>query len=146
MSKFEYRVVPAPAKGVKVKGLKTPEARFAHVLEELMNELGAEGWEYQRTDTLPSIERAGLTGSTTQWRHVLVFRREIVKSFEVSDIPQDFPSPPVPAPLPETRAEPPLSRAGEEADITRLHGNDAPRTPRFPPMGYRRRNDTSSEG
>jgi hypothetical protein len=40
-----------------------------------MNDLGAEGWEYQRTDTLPCEERQGLTGKTTQFRHVLIFRR-----------------------------------------------------------------------
>ncbi len=75
MSAYEYRVIPAPAKGAKAKGVKTPEDRFAHALQELMNEMGAEGWEYQRAETLPSTERAGLTGSTTNWRHVLVFRR-----------------------------------------------------------------------
>lgn len=84
MARFEYRVVPAPEKGVKAKGAKTPEARFAHALEELMNEMGAEGWEYQRADTLPSTERSGLTGSTTQWRHVLVFRRKITQDAEMT--------------------------------------------------------------
>lgn len=60
---------------MKAKGVKTPEARFALALQETMNEMGAEGWEYQRAETLPSVERTGLTGSTTNWRHVLVFRR-----------------------------------------------------------------------
>ena len=55
--------------------MKTPEARFSNALEQMMNELAAEGWEYQRAETLPSIERSGLTGSTTEWRNVLVFRR-----------------------------------------------------------------------
>lgn len=40
-----------------------------------MNDMGAQGWEYQRAETLPSIERSGLTGSTTEWRNLLVFRR-----------------------------------------------------------------------
>ncbi|MEY8801000.1 DUF4177 domain-containing protein [Leisingera sp. XS_AS12] len=77
MQAFEYKVVPAPAKGTKAKGIKTPEARFAHTIELLMNELAAEGWEYQRAELLPSEERAGLTGSTTNWRNVLVFRRPV---------------------------------------------------------------------
>ena len=55
--------------------MKTPEARFSNALERMMNELAAEGWEYQRAETLPSIERSGLTGSTTEWRNVLVFRK-----------------------------------------------------------------------
>jgi hypothetical protein len=77
MAQYEYRVVPAPAKGEKAKGVKTPQARFALALESLMNQMAAEGWEYLRADMLPSEERQGLTGSTTNWRNVLVFRREI---------------------------------------------------------------------
>ncbi len=77
MARYEYQVVPAPSKGVKAKGVKSAEARFAHALETLMNEMGSDGWEYQRADTLPSVERSGLTGSTTNWRHVLVFRRAL---------------------------------------------------------------------
>lgn len=75
MSEYEYRVVPAPARGVKAKGVRSAEARFSLALEQLMNEMGGEGWEYQRAETLPSIERSGLTSSTTEWRNVLVFRR-----------------------------------------------------------------------
>lgn len=75
MPRYEYKVVPAPAKGLKGKGVKGAEARFSHGLQELMNGLAGYGWEYQRAETLPSIERAGLTGSTTEWRNVLVFRR-----------------------------------------------------------------------
>lgn len=75
MPRFEYSVVPAPTKGQKAKGVKGPEARFAHALSELMNRMASEGWEYQRAETLPSIERAGLTSTTTEWRNVLVFRR-----------------------------------------------------------------------
>lgn len=75
--KYEYKVVPAPAKGTKAKGVKTPEARFANSIELLMNDMAAEGWEYQRAELLPSEERSGLTGSTTNWRNVLVFRRTL---------------------------------------------------------------------
>lgn len=75
MPTFEYKVVPAPTKGRKGKGIRGAEARFSHALEELMNELASDGWEYQRAETLPSVERAGLTGTTTAWRNLLVFRR-----------------------------------------------------------------------
>lgn len=75
---YEYKVVPAPAKGVKAKGVKTGEARFALAIEQSINDLAAEGWEYQRTDVLPSEERQGLTGSATHWRNLMVFRREIL--------------------------------------------------------------------
>ncbi len=75
MDQYEYRVIPAPDRGVKAKGVKTPEARFGLAVERLLNEMAAEGWEYQRAETLPSVERSGLTSSTTQWRNILVFRR-----------------------------------------------------------------------
>lgn len=73
--KYEYKVIPAPARGQKAKGIKGPEGRFANALEIEMNRLGAEGWEYLRADTLPNEERSGLTGSSTNYRSVLVFRR-----------------------------------------------------------------------
>ena len=75
MPRYEYKVVPAPTKGLKTKGVRTAEARFAHAVQELMNGLSGYGWEYLRAETLPSLERSGLTGSTTEWRNVLVFRR-----------------------------------------------------------------------
>jgi hypothetical protein len=75
MPRYEYKVVPAPTKGLKAKGVKGAEARFSHAIQELMNGLAGDGWEYQRAETLPSIERAGLTSTTTEWRNLLVFRR-----------------------------------------------------------------------
>lgn len=75
MPRYEYKVVPAPNKGLKGKNVKGAEARFSHALQELMNGLSGYGWEYQRAETLPSIERSGIAGSTTEWRNVLVFRR-----------------------------------------------------------------------
>ncbi len=75
MTTYEYRVIPAPAKGRKAQGVKGADARFAHALQEVMNEQAADGWEYQRSDILPSEERQGLTSSHTVYRSVLVFRR-----------------------------------------------------------------------
>ena len=75
MTGFEYKVVPAPMRGLKAKGVKGSPARFANALETVMNDLGADGWEYQRTDTLPVEERQGLTGKTTSFQNMLVFRR-----------------------------------------------------------------------
>ena len=77
MERFEYKVVPAPVQGKKSKGVKGTSGRFALALETLMNELGAEGWEYVRADTLPCEERSGLTGRTTTFQNMLVFRRTV---------------------------------------------------------------------
>lgn len=77
MPRFEYKVVPAPSKGEKAKGVKSQEGRFARAIETSLNTLAADGWEYVRAELLPSDERSGLTGSTVNWRNVLVFRRQV---------------------------------------------------------------------
>jgi hypothetical protein len=76
MGSYEYKVIPAPARGRRGRGISGAEGRFAHSLEIVMNEMAAEGWEYQRAETLPSEERAGLTAAQTVFRYVLVFRRK----------------------------------------------------------------------
>ncbi|MGR3433716.1 MAG: DUF4177 domain-containing protein [Shimia sp.] len=105
MADFEYKVVPAPTRSAKsakskglnglggldglkgiVKGAKTTEGRFAQTLEGLMNELGAEGWEYVRADTLPVEERQGLTQKVTTYQNMLVFRRAKTSEIVTFDV------------------------------------------------------------
>ncbi|WP_299685562.1 DUF4177 domain-containing protein [uncultured Tateyamaria sp.] len=97
MAGWEYKVVPAPTKGRKGKGVKGAEGRFAFALETLMNEMGAEGWEFQRAETLPSIERSGLTSTTTEWRNMMVFRRAV--SAPMDDFEPELLAAPDPVPL-----------------------------------------------
>lgn len=94
MQTYEYRVVPAPKRAEKVKGIRATQDRFAHALTLMMNDLGREGWDYLRADTLPCEERVGLTGRTTVFQHMLVFRRPLapVEDAAVAAIP--------PAPVP----------------------------------------------
>ncbi|MDO5756063.1 MAG: DUF4177 domain-containing protein [Rhodobacterales bacterium] len=75
MAHYDYRAIPAPTKGEKIQGVKAPEARFAQTVEGLLNAQAAEGWEYMRSDVLPSDERAGLTSTQTIYRTLLIFRR-----------------------------------------------------------------------
>lgn len=77
MQRYEFKVIPAPRRGEKARGVKTSEDRFALALTNLMNELGAEGWDYVRADSLPCEERSGFTGTKTTFQNVLVFRRAI---------------------------------------------------------------------
>ena len=77
MTRYEYKVVPAPRKGRKGKGIKGNEGRFAFAIQELMNQHASAGWEFQRAETLPSDERQGLTSSHTVYRDLLVFRRPL---------------------------------------------------------------------
>ncbi len=82
MQRFEYRVIPAPRRGEKARGVKTTEDRFALALTGLMNRLGAEGWDYVRADALPCEERVGLTGTKTVYQNMLVFRRVLAAGAE----------------------------------------------------------------
>ncbi|MFM7335944.1 MAG: DUF4177 domain-containing protein [Tabrizicola sp.] len=77
MQRFEFKVIPAPKRGEKARGVKTTEDRFALALTNLMNQLGAEGWDYVRADSLPCEERSGFTSTKTTFQNVLVFRRVI---------------------------------------------------------------------
>lgn len=77
MSAFEYQVVPAPRKGKAGKGVKGAQSKFAFAITELMNEMGSQGWEYMRADTLPCEERQGLTSKTVKYHSMLVFRRSL---------------------------------------------------------------------
>lgn len=86
MTHFEYKVVPAPAKGRKAKGVRRSEDKFAFAVQEMMNELGRDGWEFWRSETLPHEERTGLTTVNTTYRSVMVFRKPA--SSESDDVPR----------------------------------------------------------
>lgn len=77
MIPYQYKVIPAPTRGLRSKGVKGADGKFAYALETVMNQMGAQGWEFQRSETLPSEERAGLTSKTTVFRNVLVFRKPL---------------------------------------------------------------------
>ncbi|MFD1795840.1 DUF4177 domain-containing protein [Paracoccus aurantiacus] len=77
MSRFEYTATPAPIRSEKAKSAKTPAERYALTLTDEINRMAADGWEYLRTETLPSEERSGLTGRTTLFHNLLIFRRPV---------------------------------------------------------------------
>lgn len=90
---FEYRVIPAPRKGEKAKGVRSGEGRFALAMSRLFNHMGAQGWEFVRADTLPAEERVGLTGTEVRYHALLVFRRALAPAQpvvvqQVIDAPQ----------------------------------------------------------
>ncbi len=124
MPRFEYKVVPAPSKGQKAKGVKSQEGRFARAIETTLNDLAADGWEYVRAELLPSDERSGLTGSTVNWRNVLVFRRQVETDIDVLHprpvlAPAPFDEPPIftaDPPLEAVEDSPRLSLVTEEPE------------------------------
>ncbi|WP_392338778.1 DUF4177 domain-containing protein [Loktanella salsilacus] len=75
MVHYDYKVVPAPKRGEKAKGLRAAEDRYALALTNALNAQAALGWEYQRTETLPAEEREGLLGKATVYQNMMVFRR-----------------------------------------------------------------------
>ncbi len=90
---YEYRVIPAPRRAIKAKSIPDGDERFAFTLAQTMNEMGRDGWEYVRADTLPMDERAGLAGTKTSFMNMLVFRRVIVRnSLAIDPANEDFDS------------------------------------------------------
>jgi len=77
MDRYEYRVMPAPTKAKRGAYMRGAAQRFADRLEQIFNDMGNEGWEYVRTDTLPNEQRSGMTSTTITYRNMLVFRRVI---------------------------------------------------------------------
>ncbi len=104
MPSHEYRVVPSPKRGIRARGARRPEDRFARAVEAEMNRMAADGWEFVRSDTLPHEHKPGwFRRPITLFQTVLVFRRA-----KASDAPHAVPRtaptampPPVVAPHPE---------------------------------------------
>jgi len=133
VEKFEYKVIPAPTKASKVKGLKRGEDKFAASLAAILNEQGAEGWQYQRTDTLPVESRAGLTSHSTAFHNMLIFRRvinEVGREAHVEITPE---TPPVsaadamPEPIIKAPVEPIMEPAMPEKRTAETSGTKAPK-------------------
>lgn len=76
MTSFDYKVVPAPRRARKIKGVKSAEELFAMTLAEAINEVARQGWEYVRTESLVAEGPAGWfrRGSSSE-QTVMIFRR-----------------------------------------------------------------------
>jgi len=114
---YEYKVVPAPRRGVKAKGVKSNEERFAFAIETVMNDLAKDGWDYVRTDILPAEEREGLMGKTTVFQNLMVFRRGLETALEAPTVAAAFAEPEIENPQPqEPIDETPPSPAPERVE------------------------------
>jgi hypothetical protein len=118
MSFYEYKVVPAPERATKVRGLKGAPL-FAHGLETLMNELAQDGWEYLRAESLPEEEKKGLMGGReTVVRNILVFRRELYFEDNTEEAPLAQAAPPLTLSRRADPEEPARADPQVEADAT----------------------------
>lgn len=141
MTRYIYKVIPAPSKGRKSPGVKGAEARFAHGLEEAMNEMAAEGWEYLRADILPSEERQGLTSTATVYRSVLVFRRPAEEERVEAKRPRAERTEPVAPSRPPEAPETIRPAAPANLPEPAVHRETTPEEPRFrrmPPLTAQR--------
>lgn len=125
MKHYEYIAIPAPMRSGKAKNAKTPSERYAVTLTDSINQMANTGWEYLRAETLPSEERSGLTGRTTLFHNLLIFRRPVVKMDSVLTQSTDtYPSsaePPRPdnqEPAKAKRIEPTIAKAPPAPEIT----------------------------
>ena len=76
MSHYDYKVVPAPKRAKKIKGVRTAEELFAVTLTDAINEVARQGWEYVRAEHMPAEASRGWFRSALQGEQtVLVFRR-----------------------------------------------------------------------
>lgn len=113
MQRYEYKVIPAPRRGTKSREAKTTEDRFALTLSNLMNDLGRDGWEFLRSETLPTEERAGLMKTRLVEQTMLVFRRSMDRTATLGATLTDAPaaSRALPAEAPAPRLGPAIDPA-----------------------------------
>lgn len=75
MSRFEYKVVPAPERARPGLIAGDRRDRYASTLTEAINALAEEGWTFLRTDRLPYTVRGFLGRKIREPREVMVFQR-----------------------------------------------------------------------
>ena len=77
MARREYRIVTAPDRPKRRAAGKDEAQRFATTLEDLVNEMAAEGWAFERTETMTYSKKKGLFGRVDTPVALLVFARDL---------------------------------------------------------------------
>ncbi|MER2507793.1 MAG: hypothetical protein ABTQ27_03435 [Amaricoccus sp.] len=76
MTYYDYKVVPAPRRARKVKGVAAGPDLFALTLTEAINEVARQGWEYYRSEALSMEGPAGwVKRASVEEQTMLIFRR-----------------------------------------------------------------------
>jgi hypothetical protein len=115
MTYYDYKVIPAPKRAKRVKGVHGAEDLFALTLTEAINEVARQGWEYVRAEHLPAeASRGWFRAPAAGEQTVLLFRRA-----------RDSAGPRlVAATRPDPATEPPVPEAprppSEQAAVDRL--------------------------
>lgn len=138
MQRYEYTVIPAPDRGNRSKGAKTPTERYAAALAEAINAMAADGWDYLRAETLPSDERSGIASRQTLWHNMLVFRRSVAQPVAAPvTVEETAPVPPPAAAAPEPAATPTPAKneVFSQPPLRKLEPAEEPAQPAGPRLG-----------
>jgi hypothetical protein len=78
MPDFEFKTVAAPRRVKKVKGVKGRNESLAAMVEAIIHDESAGGWDYVRTDIFPIEEKPSWFSSHAEvHKGVMVFRRGV---------------------------------------------------------------------
>ena len=115
---YEYKIVGAPEKGKRKRGMRRRSDRVAAAFADIIKSEAVDGWEYLRTDLLPIIEGAGWFRRGREVnRAVMVFRRMRDRAkAESTAIQRRAPSVVPPATPPEAPAAPPIPERAPRAE------------------------------
>jgi hypothetical protein len=83
----------------------------------LMNEMGRDGWDYIRADTLPAEERAGFTRKVTVYQNLLTFRRSLPSAAEKPTSGKQAAEEPAEIPLVPLKAREPVASAAPRISV-----------------------------
>lgn len=100
MPHYEFKVVPAPDRVQPLEGRARPRDPFCDIVQALLNDLGAEGWDFVRAEHLRVRRSFWSFGPAVTERTLLIFRRETVAAEAETAEPA----------APQDPAEPRLSR------------------------------------
>ncbi|MEZ7813111.1 MAG: hypothetical protein ACI9O0_000861 [Paracoccaceae bacterium] len=74
---YEYKVVAMPEQAAKTAGLRGKANQFAQTVNNMMNAVGREGWEYQGLEVLSYQSRTWYGSKTNHDHTVMLFRRPL---------------------------------------------------------------------
>lgn len=86
MDRYEFSVIPAPARLRRCAGARAEES-YAMALGEILSEMGSAGWDFAGAESLPCRIGRWPFGGRRSERHVLVFRRNKAARAEIMDAP-----------------------------------------------------------
>ncbi len=131
MERYEFKVVPAPKRCSRIRGIRGAEERFAQTVANVMNQYGSDGWEFLRAEALPMERRRGLMGRlSTNVLHMLIFRRVLPpeEARAAEEVEAAKPAPLTAAP-PAAAAAPPAPVALRVKADTKVEKTVPPREP-----------------